>query len=280
MNNKVKRLISQNKPLSLNLDTQLLGEFGFDVRRGRIKGLSSISIVGHNETLNTTERTLAPYVSGDSHPEIDFISSLRTLSITSTNVNDTSVGSGARTLLLTGLDTNYNIQTEIITLNGQTAVDTANTYVAINNLQVITSSGESVVNLGTIYVSDDTDAHTLGVPNTRNYFMIQIGWGVGYTALYTVPNNFSLYPIKFSTTDDATSNKPLIIKFYGNVQFGLPIYQLNEFYFTSSVSDFDLPSIPVFTEKSKIRLASLSESGTNKLTVFIQSFLVNEEEFV
>ena len=58
--------------------------------------------------------------------------SASTMTVSSSDVNDTSAGTGARTVLISGLNASYNEASETIILNGQTAVTTVNTYIRMN----------------------------------------------------------------------------------------------------------------------------------------------------
>ncbi len=74
------------------------------------------------------------------------------LEVVSSSVNDTSAGSGARTVKIEGLDGNYAPFAETVTLAGTTPVALANTSViAINKFFVVTA-GSGLANAGTVDV--------------------------------------------------------------------------------------------------------------------------------
>src|SRR5210317_2657610 len=87
--------------------------------------------------------------------------SASTTTVSSSNANDTSAGTGARTVQIVGLDGDYNEISETIILNGQTAVTTTNSFLRVNRGVVLTA-GSGGVNAGIIYVG--TGTVTLGVP--------------------------------------------------------------------------------------------------------------------
>lgn len=106
-------------------------------------------------------------------------STLETVSIVSSSANDTSNGTGARTILISGLDGNYEFQSETITLNGTTPVTSVNTYRRLNVAQTQTA-GSGGVNAGTITINHST--------TTSNVFLImQIGTNQTNDSAYTVP---------------------------------------------------------------------------------------------
>ena len=53
---------------------------------------------------------------------------VQTLSVVSASANDASGGTGARTVEIQGLDTNWDVVTETITMNGVTPVVTTQTF--------------------------------------------------------------------------------------------------------------------------------------------------------
>jgi len=87
----------------------------------------------------------------------------------STSIEDNPTGTGAATILIRGLDTNYEDQYEVITLNGQTPVPTVYNYIRLIRLTVLTfGSGNVRVNLdrysaGVIYAGGSS-SFTLGEP--------------------------------------------------------------------------------------------------------------------
>ena len=71
-------------------------------------------------------------------------------SIKSGNVNDTAAGTGARQVLLTYLTATFELKTEILTLNGTTAVATAASDIAFVESLTVVSVGSGGGNAGTI----------------------------------------------------------------------------------------------------------------------------------
>lgn len=73
-------------------------------------------------------------------------------SINSTSANDTSLGTGARTVTINYLNTSFVLKSETVTLNGTAGVNTVNTDIAyIENIQVA-SVGSGGGNAGAIQV--------------------------------------------------------------------------------------------------------------------------------
>lgn len=72
-------------------------------------------------------------------------------SLNSTSANDAAAGSGARTVLLTYLNTSFQLKTETVTLNGTTAVATVATDIAfVESIQVASVGTQGGGNVGAI----------------------------------------------------------------------------------------------------------------------------------
>jgi hypothetical protein len=111
------------------------------------------------------------------------------MSISSSSASDTSAGTGARTIYVSGLDEDHNEVSETVTLNGQTAVTTVKSYIHINEAYVLTAgSGNSAA--GSIYIG--TGTVTAGVPATV-YDIIAFDYNRRVTGSYTVPAGYTAY---------------------------------------------------------------------------------------
>jgi len=84
---------------------------------------------------------------------------------------------------------NYNEISEIVTLNGQTAVLTTQSFLHINNAYVATA-GSGLSAAGDIYFGDGTV--TAGVPATV-YDLIKFDYNQRITGSYTVPAGYTAY---------------------------------------------------------------------------------------
>ncbi len=219
-----------------------------EARNGDIPGCNVISLVARNPIADQTSRVMFPYDADDDPPDVIEIATARTLSFASTDANDTSAGTGLKILLINGLDANYDAQTENITMAGLTPVNSMNTYIAINQMFAL-STGSTGKNQGNIYCSDDTDTFTLGIPQTRNYHVIEKLWNLSFTGIYTVPAGHTWFPMKYSSISSGTASKFAISQIDARLAFGLPIFRLNEFTNAGLDFNFDLNGIVSVGEK-------------------------------
>ncbi len=104
--------------------------------------------------------------------------------LVSDSASDAAAGTGARQILVDGLDANYFRQTETVTLNGTTPVNCVNNYLRINNL-TCTSAGSNKVNVGNITVTIND-----GSPRTVSY--MEAADGISQVGHYCVPADYQV----------------------------------------------------------------------------------------
>lgn len=142
--------------------------------------LKSIIISGINNDIDTgvQEDILKR---GGTHA---FLSAAETLNVVSSSAADTSSGTGARLLLLEGLDSEYSQILEVVTLNGTGTVETAQAFLRVNFARII-SSGTGQVNAGNIDIT--------GSLSGTNVKYISSGDAFAKELVYTVPAGYELF---------------------------------------------------------------------------------------
>ena len=158
--------------------------FNLQVARGQIPWHQSVVVFGYNSDVDTSTETIWPYGG-----LLAFPATALQMSVSSDSANDTSAGTGARTVYIEGLDANHDVISETVSLNGQTAVLTTNSYLHINQAYVATA-GSLYSAAGNIYFG--TGVVTLGVPATV-YDIIQYDYNVRVTGSYTIPAGYTGY---------------------------------------------------------------------------------------
>jgi hypothetical protein len=160
--------------------------FNFQVARGQIAWHRAITVFGYNPDVDQSELVIWPDGSsvGVQHPAA-------TLKVSSSSADDAAAGTGARTVLIEGLDDDHNEISETVTLNGQTEVATTKSYTHINSMTVVTV-GSGGVNAGVVYVGSGTV--TAGVPAVI-FNLINTGYNNSTTAAYTIPAGYTGYVV-------------------------------------------------------------------------------------
>lgn len=112
-----------------------------------------------------------------------FPSAAEAVRITSSSANDAAAGSGARTVFISGLDTNGNFLSETLMLNGTTPVVSVGSYKRLNRAYVLTSgSSNTAFNAGTITIQQNVTTATV-------FGIIDPGINELRTTAYTIPTN-------------------------------------------------------------------------------------------
>jgi hypothetical protein len=159
-------------------------EFFLQVARGQVQGHRSVTVFGFNPDVDQTQVSVWPLPS-----LITFPSAALQMTVSSSSANDTSAGTGARTIVVQGLDADYNEISETVTMNGQTAVTMTKAMLRVNYAYVLTAgSGNSAA--GDIYIG--TGTVTAGVPATA-YDIIKLDYNVTTTGSFTIPAGYTAY---------------------------------------------------------------------------------------
>lgn len=160
-------------------------DFYLQVARGQIGGHRLILRTGLNQDIDTgADESL-----WDQGGLYVFPAAASVMTLSSSSAADAAAGTGARTVLVSGLNSAYVEQQEVITLNGQTGVNTVNQYLRATSITTL-SAGSGGINAGDIYMG--TGTITLGVP-ANVFAKIPVGFGVNQAAQYTVPAGHTAY---------------------------------------------------------------------------------------
>ena len=157
--------------------------FELQVSRGQIQGHSVVTIAGYNSDVDTSWEMITPV--GD----LSYAAAALQMTVSSSSTSDTSAGTGARTVLIVGLDADYAVISESVTMNGQTAVTTTKSFLRVNSM-LVTTAGSGLANAGIIYIG--TGTVTSGVPAII-YNLIPVGFNNATSSQYTVPAGYTGY---------------------------------------------------------------------------------------
>lgn len=213
---------------------------------------------GYNTSIGTTEATV-----WDQGGIYTYLLSASVLKLSSSDNSDTS------TVVIYGLDENWNEISETIVLTGQTAVNTANSYIRIYRGTVI--SGQP---LGNIYAG--TGTVTAGVP--ANIFMkILATENQTLMAVWSVPAGYTGYIYQVSISSGSSlANKYIIsrlkVREFGEVfRTRLVLAQHN------TTTTFDKAYPTIVPEKSDIEIRAESSSGTDNVSATFTVVYVKNE---
>lgn len=245
------------------------------VALGRVNGAVSLPLIGVNGAVATTYETL-----WDESTVYAFRSTATAHTISSASANDTSAGTGARTVRVTGItDTSFTETSEIATMNGQTGVNLVNSYVSINKLEVLTA-GSGGTNAGIIYVG--TGMITTGKPAAVEGLMAASN-SVSTSFVYAVPSGKTLllYGIAAGTRNTSAGGYNVCIETILNLSGVKKRILLPDYLSTGSILNFKFTLPLIFEEKTQIQGLILAGAGTGPVTCLADCMLItNSEDFL
>lgn len=152
-------------------------DFKYEVANGKRQGRKTINTFGYNLDIDTGSEEVVASFGGP----INIMTTADTLDVVSTSTDDDAGGTGATLVQIIGIDADFNEIEEFVTMDGTTAVTTANSYLGVNRAFVI-ASGSSNVNVGDINITDT--AGTVGIQS-----QIPAGSSVTQQCIYHTPIN-------------------------------------------------------------------------------------------
>jgi hypothetical protein len=234
-------------------------EFPIRVQKGLVPGHSFVWPFGHNEAVsNSAFELIWEFGGGYSFP-----TTAQTVDVTSVSANDTAAGTGARTIEIFGLDASYLEISEIITMNGTTAVSSVNNYIRINSAYTLTA-GSGGNNAGAITILFQTDATVGGYIQTNDNTTEQ--------CIYTIPADKTGYLCKFSWANQG--GKGTKIRFCYRPFGGLFRVQSN---IEESGQGAEQPCAPiVYQAKTDLILEAKASTGNHSVSGTMSIFLVDD----
>lgn len=244
------------------------GNFLIEVAKGNVDGNSLVTFSGHNSAVGTTEEQVWPC--GGSH---SFIAAASVMTLSSGDTTDNQAGVGLRSVFISGLDTNYDPISEVLSAHatdGQLGVNTVNSYFRINQVVGI-SAGSSGKNAGISYLG--TGTITAGVP-ANIFSCMDVGTNFSENGFYTVANGKTAYTVQAHYAGEAA--KILVMRAYQRALGGL---FLNVASF--NLSNQNAPLLPLtppdaILAKTDIELRGIINTGTGNLKTIATLLLVDD----
>ena len=241
--------------------------FELQVSRGQIQGHRNVTVFGFNPDVDNTQVSVWPLPS-----LITFPASAIRMTVSSTSANDTSNGTGARTIVVEGVDANYNEVTETVTMNGQTPV-TMTAFLLRVNYAYVSTAGSGNGAAGDIYIG--TGAVTAGVPATT-YDIIKFDYNVTTTGSFTIPAGYTGYVSQglFSTGQAGGSNAVqgrLLSRGTNNVRRTAAITTIN-----NGVANYVFEYPLAIPEKTTLEATAIGSSTNNAVSSMFILVLIKE----
>lgn len=223
---------------------------GLNVARGMVKGVTGLSISGYNAAVSSTFVPL-----WEINGSYTYLPSAQVLCVWSDSASDTNVS-----ILISGLDANYDPITETVVLtNGTTGVLTTKQFLRVNNA----STTGSVNAIGTVRIgSSDKSITAAGIVD---------GNGRSQMSIYTVPNGYTFYLTQVNAYTNSNGSQYVNYRSYTQQPNGLTTKVL-QFPLTTQYNSIKIVPRP-YAAKTDIQW-QFNSTGTSQIGVQIEGFLV------
>lgn len=205
--------------------------YDLEVARGLVPGVTRKTLNGYNAAVGVAQEPIW----AESGVQYPWPTTAKTITVSSSDVNDTAAGTGAQTVAVTYIDFTSRLEvTTVVALNGQTGVTVSTNAYRVNGFSVMTA-GSNKSNLGTVYCG--YGALTLGKPASV-LSSIVIGNNTQQQLIYTVPEKKILELKFYRFTTSAAAVLQLHTKYNTDVDyvnFDLPLNGVIEFESVESI---------------------------------------------
>ncbi len=227
-----------------------VNEYYSKVIQGRVPGVRAAVKFGRSTQVNQTESVI-----WDHGGNYTFLDEAEFISCVSDDAEDNPLGLGAHTMVMFGLDANYDEITEVMPLNGLTPVITAKKFLRLNRMLILTSGTNDPLvdaNIGTITSTTVVTAVVQAkiLPHDGQTQMM----------LYTVPRGHAARAVHVQLT--AGQGKSLTVRvkarngpttnYAYSVKFTAELYQNVAFYNFNVATLFPEMTDVVFTGQSTL----------------------------
>jgi hypothetical protein len=183
---RLQTMLGSQPDLNIPLDTAIAqdydsvsvrpSDYHYETALGRRQGSTTWNMFGYNSDIDTGTETI--WSAGGTFSKM---TAAATLSVVSTDAADDSGGTGANSVVIYGVDANWDTQIEVLTLDGTTPVITSGTWLGVNRMAIyLAGTGEA--NAGVISATATAGGSTLQA-------QIPIGEGSTQNSFFFVANN-------------------------------------------------------------------------------------------
>jgi len=141
-------------------------DFGISVQKGLVDNFSAVGQFGYNPDVSTSFETVT---------SVGGIYVYPTTATTAVATSSNTAADNNGTVLISGLDENYNLASETITIGGAASTTT---FIRVFSARMITANTGDA-NVGTITITVDS----------KTVATIPVGYGSNLSCIYTVPVN-------------------------------------------------------------------------------------------
>jgi len=251
-----------------SLPIGLVDNFFLEVSRGKVQGWSNVIIRGHNPSQSAASGFVDIAEQGD----LTYLTTAYTHNIVSTSTDDTGLGDGLQSVLVSGVSQDGSLQSEVVILNGTTNVLTTKEYLRINFLIGLTA-GSTGWNVGTI-TAKETNAATVQCE-------IDPTESISQGTHYTVPLNYNAYLCKVELNSHKVGGADPVIEFKGLFRSGGAgaawIQGFDKIFDTAVQNELDVDVIVKTKMPEKTDLRLRADTDQNSTETRIRMYLLLEK---
>jgi hypothetical protein len=233
----------QNNPPSFDL--------GISVTKGLVEDFSVAGQFGYNTAVGTSFETVWGVGGTPTYP-----STATGCTVTSSDTASDNTG----TVLVSGLDANYDLQTAVATIGGGA---TTETFIRVFSIRMITANTGNA-NVGTLTAT--VDSQTVAT--------VSVGYGSSLSAIYTIPRRKRGYIVQASI--GSSKQKEIEAKILTKQVSNGNVWNTVGFQSTFGVPLFETFVIPfVVEEKTDIELRAKADATTSvsgSLSLFLEDY--------
>jgi hypothetical protein len=242
--------------------------FELQVARDQITGHSNVLVSGTLPTLGTSLATVwnrgGIYV---------YPATAQNMLVASTSANDAAAGTGARTVVVQGLNADYDQIAEVVTLNGQTGVPTSNSFLRVTHMYVATA-GSGLAAAGTISVG--TGTITAGVPAV--VYLNYLNQSGATSAIWTVPAGYTAYITAIqASSGNATAGQWTNFGLFISPQGGTFDSTLQWICSNGGNAQISLPYPIAIQEKADIEIRAISTTASTSVDSNMQIVYIKND---
>lgn len=242
---------------------------GIVISSGEMTGVSSLFKFGRNPSVGTTEEVL-----WDGGGTYEFLSSAETLDVVSSSTDDDDGGLGAQSLIINGLDENYDEISEVVVMDGTNPVTTTKSFLRVYRAIVLTAGTESTTadaNIGTITISPS-------ISTTKTQAVLLPRNGQTLMMVYTVPRGKTMYVTGLSASSGTGQAAVITAKVRNGVGVGAAFsvkYSLDLF---QGAFNGPLQSPFLVPEKTDVVINGKAALSTVQVSASFGAWIVDNDE--
>ena len=249
-------------------------DFLIEVAKGNVAGHSLVNKFGFNAAVGST---LQPIADGAVYQTP---TTAQSLEMVSSDANDTSAGSGARTLEIQGLDASFALQIVTVAMNGTTAAAVTGTWMRVFRMRVLTSGTYATQAVGS-HVGILTLRVAAAGATWATIGLSASSFPIGQTEIgcYTIPAGYTGYLLSKHVSIESTK-VPNILWFRrenaDDVTTPFDAMRLFERHYGAASEITYQPHAPAITlpEKTDVGAMGYVATGTSAVSVEFQILLV------